>query len=449
MKSVIKPVLHTVLNGLILISVSNLSGQSDDSGFVPMFNGKDLSGWCPINLAPGTFSVKEGIIVSTGFPTGLLRTERQYENFIIELEWRHMKSGGNAGLFVWSDGLPSKGGPFPRGVEVQILDNGFNVKGKNEWYTTHGDVFPVKGAVMTPTGRISKTGERSFPTEDRSKSSPEWNHYRLVANNGELRLSVNGKEVTVGKDASPRKGYLCLESEGSECHFRNIRIKELPSTNPKPAEIADTAAGFVPLYNGIDHRGWNVTSGDINNWKVNDWRLSYNGKGNCKGNHLWTDKSYKDFVLVCDWRWIGKPEIKKHKHILPDGNYASGPNGETIEDEVPDAGDSGIYLSGSGKSQVNIWCWPVGSGEIYGYRTDKEASPEVRKATTPSTKADAPIGEWNRFIITMKGELLTVNLNGKEVISNARLPGIAETGPIALQDHGNPIEFANIYIKEL
>jgi hypothetical protein len=111
----------------LLLFAATLCSAAESNGFTPMFNGRDLSGWQPLDVAPGTFSVSNGIIVSTGFPCGLLRTERQYENFIIELEWRHMKSGGNAGLFVWSDGLPAVGSPFARGIEVQILDNGFNV----------------------------------------------------------------------------------------------------------------------------------------------------------------------------------------------------------------------------------------------------------------------------------------------------------------------------------
>ena len=116
---------------------------------------------------------------------------------------------------------------------------------------------------------------------------------------------------------------------------------------------------------------------------------------------------------------------------------------------VMDAGDSGIYLRGSSKSQVNIWCWPVGSGEVYGYRTDASMPPEVKAGVTPRVNADAPIGEWNRFEITMVGERLTVALNGQTVLEEARLPGVAATGPIALQRHGAAIEFANIYIREL
>ena len=68
---------------------------------------------------------------------------------------------------------------------------------------------------------------------------------------------------------------------------------------------------------------------------------------------------------------------------------------------------------------------------------------------TPSERADAPIGEWNRFVITMRGERLTVQLNGKTVIDRAKLPGVAASGPIALQSHGGAIEFANVYIREL
>jgi len=86
---------------------------------------------------------------------------------------------------------------------------------------------------------------------------------------------------------------------------------------------------------------------------------------------------------------------------------------------------------------------------VYGYRTDASMSAEVRAGVTPKVNADAKIGSWNRFIITMKGDRLTVDLNGKIVLENAQLPGVAKTGRIALQNHGAPIQFANIYIKEL
>ena len=91
----------------------------------------------------------------------------------------------------------------------------------------------------------------------------------------------------------------------------------------------------------------------------------------------------------------------------------------------------------------------MGSGEIWGYRTDQDMPEEVRRAATPMLNADNPPGEWNRFIITAIDDKITVELNGKMVIREARLPGLPEKGPIALQHHGDEIEFANIYIKEL
>jgi predicted O-methyltransferase YrrM len=120
-----------------------------------------------------------------------------------------------------------------------------------------------------------------------------------------------------------------------------------------------------------------------------------------------------------------------------------------VDWRFPKPGDSGIYLRGRSKSQVNIWCNEMGSGEVWGYRTDKKLPEEIRKAYTPLKKMDKPVGQWNRFIITMKGDRLTVKLNGEIVIKNAQLPGVSAEGEIALQRHGNPIEFKNIYIKSL
>jgi hypothetical protein len=447
MKTISSFVASCTLSGLLFVTSAGRAAAED--GWRPLFNGRDLSGWTPLNVAPDTFTVRDGMIISSGVPTGLLRTDRHYENFELELEWRHLKPGGNAGVFLWSDALPPVGSPFPRGMEVQVLDNGFNIPGKNEWYTTHGDVFPVQGARMTPTGRISKTGARSFPTEDRSKSSPEWNHYRLVATNGVIRLSVNGKEVTVGTDCQPRQGYLCLESEGSEVHFRNLRIRELPSTSPHPNEIATTAEGFTLLYNGVDLRGWKTDPGHHGHWQPKDWILAYDGQSAADDKNLWTEADYGDFVLICDWRWTRKPTPTRFPVLLASGDEATEPDGTPRLEEAPNAGDSGIYLRGNDKSQVNIWCWPAGSGEVYGYRTDRSLPPDIRAAVTPKRKADRPIGQWNRFVITMRGDRLTVNLNGETVIDHAQLPGVPPRGPIALQHHGDPIEFGNLFIREL
>ncbi len=421
--------------------------RADDETFVPLFNGTDLAGWVNVNCAPGTFTVRDGMIISTGVPTGVMRTEKQYENFVIELEWRHLQPGGNAGLFLWGDALTAPGVPFSRGIEVQILD------GRNsDTYTSHGDVFPIHGATMKPDRpHPNKNSQRCLPSEHRCKPSPEWNHYRVECQNGVVKLAVNGKVVSGGSECRPRKGYLCLESEGSECHFRNIKIRELPSTNPAPEEIAEVDQGFRSLYDGIDLAGWKQVPGHKDHWKPipDAGVLDYDGKSEAEDKCLWSEREFANFSLICDWRLNSPPHKVKRPVILPNGDYAQNDDGTANEMEVDDAGDSGIYLRGNSKSQVNIWCWPAGSGEVFGYRTDKTLPAEVRAAVTPKVKADKPPGQWNRFLITLKGDRLTVLLNGQLVVENAQLPGIPPRGPIALQHHEGTVQFMNLYLKEL
>ena len=431
---------------LLLPALSAFGAPDDDKdGFVPLFNGKDLGGWAQVNCARETFTVRDGMIVCTGVPTGVLRTDRMYENYILELEWKHIVKGGNAGLFVHSGALPVTGKPFTRSVEVQIIDRTH----PEGIATGHGDVFAIQGASFVPFRPHPRGWMRCLPSERRANPAGQWNHYRVECRDGVIRLAVNGKVVSGGTECNPRKGYICLESEGTECHFRNLRIKELPSSNPTADLVAEADRGFTSLYSGLDFRGWKSDEGHKGHWVARDWRLQYDGKSEAKNKSLWSEKEYGDFTLTVDWRFTRKPTPAALPVVLPDGSYKTDENGKQVTKEVPNAGDSGIYLRGSSKSQVNIWCWPVGSGEVYGYRNDKNVSPEVRAGVTPKVRADNPPGRWNRFVITMKGDRLTVILNGKAVIENAQLPGVNPKGPIALQHHGDPIEFANIYIREL
>jgi hypothetical protein len=387
------------------------------------------------------------MIITTGRPTGFLRTDRQYENFILEMDWMHMntKEVGNSGLFVWGDPLPAVGSGYTRGIEVQVL---VNLELKDS-YTSHGDIFSIWGASCKPDRPHPKGWERCLPSERRAKGGGEWNRYRVEANDGIIKLHVNGKEVSGVSDCKPRKGYLALESEGAECRFKNIKIKELPSTNPKTDETADVDRGFINLYTGLDLAGWKDEEGHKDHWRPSDWRLVYDGKSDAKDKNLWTSKEYEDFEMICDWRFPGKPKKMKRPIILPSGDYDKDDNSKQKEIEVDDAGDSGIYLRGSSRSQINMWCWPVGSGEVYSYRIDPKMPAEVKSGVTPKEKADRPLGQWNRFHITMVGDRLSVVLNGKKVIDNAQLPDVPKRGPIALQHHGDPIEFANLFIREL
>src|SRR5439155_7668666 len=123
--------------------------------------------------------------------------------------------------------------------------------------------------------------------------------------------------------------------------------------------------------------------------------------------------------------------------------------GKAKEMEVLDAGNSGIYLRGFEKAQINISCDPVGTGEIVDYRKDKKLPAAIRAACVPKVRADEPPGKWNRMAANVRGDRVTVILNGKVIIDNAQLPGMPAEGPIGLQHHGDPIDFANLFIHEL
>ena len=408
-------------------------------GFSPIFDGSTLDGWTNVNGAASTWRAEDGMIRCTGKPTCLLRTDRMYEDFILELEWKHHEAQGNAGVFVWSDALPAPGVPFSKSIEVQVM---LGVETDN--YTSEGDIFSIWGATMTPDRPHPNGWARCLPSEARTKGAGEWNHYRVECIDGRISLAVNGKVVSGGYDCNPRRGYICLEAEGSPVDFRNLQIKELPEEPSPWADTANNATGFRPLFNGLDFTGWKKPEGHEDNWTISGTAISHNGKG----GDLWSEVSLSDFDLIVDWRWTGESQGPMERPVIgPDGSPAlnedGSPKTETIEER-----DSGIYLRGSSKSQVNIWCWPVGSGEVWGYRTDASMSPEVRAAVTPSANADKPVGKWNRYFIRMRGEHLTVVLNGVTVVDHAHLPGVAWRGPIALQSHGSGIEFANILVRQ-
>ena len=189
------------------------------------------------NCAEDTWSWKDGITHCTGKPVGVLRSQKQYKNIELVVEWRHLKYAGNSGVFVWTPEASLKTlkpGQLPHGIEVQILDLGYEERyekqngKKSDWFTSHGDVFPVGISKMKPFPPTSANGSRSFPSKNLVKPSPQWNHYYIRAINGEVRLWVNGEEVSGGTGCDPSSGFLCLESEGSPVEFRHLKIRELP-----------------------------------------------------------------------------------------------------------------------------------------------------------------------------------------------------------------------------
>ena len=371
---------HRLLLALtFLFTLPGIEAEDKKEAFEPLFNGKNLDGWVKVNTAPSTWSVKDGMIICSGKPTGEMRTKRMYQNFIMEVEWRHMKARGNAGIFVWADDITARGQPFHRGVEVQVLENSY---GNTRGYTTHGDIFPIHGAKMTPIN--GRGGSRAFPTENRSKPTPEWNHYRITCNDGTISLAVNGKVVTNGKNASPRKGYICLESEGGIVHYRNLKIRELPDTPLEPGQTAIADRGYRCLYTGVDLSGWKSAG---KGWQSRNWTFRYTGKSKADDNSLVTTESFSDFGFIFDVQAPKKPAACK------------------------------VLLRDSAVAAITI-------------------------DSTLKSKG------WNRFEGELRGDKLSLKLNGRQLFTDKELDGGAKKGPIRIIP-GGPIGFANVYIRTL
>ncbi|MDG1898194.1 MAG: DUF1080 domain-containing protein [Fuerstiella sp.] len=354
-----------------------------DDALQPMFNGKDLSGWVLTNTPAETWSFRDDMLICTGAPIGELRTQKMYQNFVMELEWRHMVPRGNAGIFVWADDITSRGVPFHRGVEVQVLENAY---GNSAGHTTHGDIFPIHGATMTPVN--GRGGSRAFPTENRSNPGSEWNHYRIECRDGEISLAVNGKVVTRGTDCVPRKGYICLESEGGVVHYRNVRIKELPLTGLAATHVAIANRGYRSLYTGLNLAGWKAAESETH-WQPKDWILAFNGAEKYSGA-LTTTQAFENIGFVVDVR---------------------------LKNE---------------SSRTLITAGPTASVDM----NDPKVTAHLE-----------PVGRWNRFEGGIGDGKRWLTVNGHHV-SLPRVPVSDGAVSITLKPTG-PVDFCNIYARSL
>lgn len=211
------------------------------------------------------------------------------------------------------------------------------------------------------------------------------------------------------------------------------------------------SAGFKPLAEGDSLDQWNMKPWHAGHWTIKDGLINYDGKakGKFQDNSLWTKKKYGDFEIYAEWRLPEKPKMKPTPIVLYNGDFLMDDDGKRVTRPHLDAGDSGLLFRGTLKCQANIWSQELGSGEINGYRTDKKMPQTVRRACIPIKNADRPSGEWNVFLITIKGSRMTTVLNGERVIDTPDLPDLPKTGAIGLQHHGDPVQFRQLWVKEL
>jgi hypothetical protein len=226
-----------LLTGLLLAGVisaqESLFNFGEELGLQKVISGENPEGvpvnWIQVNTEPETWKLKGDELICIGHPIGVIRSENKYENFLLHIEWKHMEPGGNSGTFVWSDAEPGDN-RLPNGVEVQMLELDWVKLNTRDGKTpplayVHGEIFGVGGVETVPD---NPRGRRSKSIENRCKGKGEWNTYDVVCVDGTIKLSVNGKFVNGISKSTKKAGYICLESEGAEIHFRNIRVIPLP-----------------------------------------------------------------------------------------------------------------------------------------------------------------------------------------------------------------------------
>jgi len=420
-----------------VLAADGAVGRSE--GFVNLFNGKDLTGW---NGNVEGYAAENGLLVCKG--GGRLFTDKEYDNFILRFEFK-LPENANNGLGIRCE---KDKNPAYYGMELQILDDTGPKYTKLKEWQYHGSIYGVVSAKKKKNGNsyLKKTGEWNFQ-EVRAVGD-----HIMVILNGEIIVNAyldDIKETIDGKEhpgLHNKKGYIGWLGHGSRIEWRNIRIKEV-AADYKAVDASDNMTppeGFVSLFDGKSLTNWKGVTREkkFDNplvrqktepeeakqlqkkadklmrqfWHVRDGGVLYFDGG---GYSIATAKDYADFEMYVDWRLL------------------------TVR------GDSGLYLRGT--PQVQIWDahnrWNIGSGGLYNNKKNPSKALKI---------ADNQIGDWNTFYIKMVGERVTVKLNGELVVDNTVLENywdrkqpIFPKEQIELQCHGDPIEFKNIYIREL
>ena len=156
---------------------------------------------------------------------------------------------------------------------------------------------------------------------------------------------------------------------------------------PAAAQPAPLPAGFVSLFNGKDLTGWKVPEGDNGHWKVSTASSTTTRRARRRATRT-SGASGSTATSCCGSSGASRdtPYVNPNVPIIRvDGTHKKDADGKEIKLAVPDS-DSGVYLRGSSKAQINIWGWPIGSGEVYGYRMDAKMPPEVRAGVTPKAQ---------------------------------------------------------------
>ena len=375
-----------------------LAAEKAPGDFKPLFDGKTLKGWHA--LPGGKWEVKDGAIVGTSARSerrhGLLASDAEYSHFVVQFKFLVVR--GDSGFYFRSEKVKHFVGV--NGFQMEV-DNSKEVGGL---YETGGRAW-----VKRPDPKLIK----------KIYNPGKWNQGSITAIGKNVVVRINGEITSELKNDKGRiKGHFAMQLHGGmdmEVMFKDIEIREV-----KPADD-----GFKPMFNGKDLTGWKTTG----NWKVQkDNVIALEPRPGERGwtrydAYLTTDRKYKDFIIDLEFKF------KK-------------------------GGNSGVFLRvGDPKSQVN-------SGfevQILDTHAKKKFGSHdcggVISTAAPSKMMVKPAGEWNRYIISVIGSQLKVNLNGEQIhdfdMSKTGLKNRPLSGYIGFQDEAKYLWYRNVRIKEL
>jgi hypothetical protein len=191
-------------------------------GQVTLFDGSSLRGWTHVLPdAPGaklddTWSIDDGVLICAGQPIGYIRTIDDFGNFVLKLEWRFnpvTKQAGNSGVLLRK---VDEDKVWPKSIEAQLLSG------------SAGDFFNI-GEVDMKTDPARTNGRHTKRLRDAERPIGQWNEYEIICDGSNITLIVNGDAVNDAWDVATTPGKICLQSEGAEIHFRNIRLAPIVS----------------------------------------------------------------------------------------------------------------------------------------------------------------------------------------------------------------------------
>lgn len=424
-----------------------------------LFDGKTLNGWKQLG-GKAKYEVSNGEIVGTtvaNTPNSFLCSEKEYDNFIFEVELL-VDNSMNSGIQFRSLSKPDYQNGRVHGYQMEVdpsdraWSGGIYDEGRRDW-------------LYIPN--INPEGKKAF-------KKGQWNKYRVEAIGNVIRTWINGIPVACLIDDVTAKGFIALQvhsigkdqKEGTPIRWKNIRIQTGADMKPHPADNTpvvnltlntlsdqEKAQGYEFLFNGKDFTGWRGVHQDkmpAKHWKVENGEINVSpSDGSETGNDIVTDKKFSAFELTFEFR-LTEGVNSGVKYFVNEAFDSGGKSGIGLEYQVLDDEKHPDAKLGAAGNRTMASLYDL----IPSYKLDK--------------RFQRKIGEWNQArIIVYPNNIVQHWLNGFKVVEYERGSnifkalvarskykdfenfGMIEQGPILLQDHGNNVSFKNLKIRTI